>query len=278
MYLYISIQTGGFNDILCTLYNIMPYCIRFKRTILLNGLNTLYKINFGNYFNYNTDFVITDTTKILDICQEDTSVYPPCLQGKLSSIINNEITFPYKGNKIFHYEHIALDLPKHNVSETILVCCRNYGGAFAYKIFKNLTMCSQVKLACIERYNQIPKPYICIQIRNTDHTSNYQELYKVNKDVIHSSHLFIATDDKHSLDFFKEKGLRVFNFTKFPEEGTPLHFSNVDPNDKITDLLCDIYLISMSETILSYSKGSFIHLVQECNRNRKNIQNQFAVV
>jgi hypothetical protein len=240
-------------------------------------MNSIYKTNYADYFKLNSDIIISDTNKIIEICKETDSIYPSCFKDKMLSVFNNEIITTYKGNKIHQYDNISLAPPNKKINETIIVCYINYGGAFGYKIFRQIEFTPDVKSLCKARYDLIVKPYLCIQIRNTDHKCDYVNLYNKNKDIIHSySNIFIATDDKHVLDFFKERGLTIKNFTTFPDTGVQLHYSDVNPRDKMLDLLCDIYLISMSEKLLSSSQGSFIRLVTDCYNRKEAIKAQFG--
>jgi len=47
------IPAGGFNDILSQIYFSIEYCIKFKRILLINTVNTDYHINFSDYFTIN---------------------------------------------------------------------------------------------------------------------------------------------------------------------------------------------------------------------------------
>jgi len=101
--------------------------------------------------------------------------------------------------------------------------------------------------------------------------------FNINKTEIHSyDEIYLAIDDKNVINFFKGKNLAISNFTTFPQDKVKnLHFLNIDPHIKIQDLFCDIYLLAMSEKIISNSKGGFIKLVLECQNHVKDIYEQF---
>ena len=152
------------------------------------------------------------------------------------------------------------------------------GGGNGYTLFKQLTFTSDIiKNACKERYALIKKPYICIQIRNTDYTCDYKSLYDTHKNDIKSfNDIYIATDDKEAIEFFKLEGLSVKNFITFPDNSKTLHMSNnINPHTKLIDLFCDIYLISMADKLLSNSKGGFIRLVKYCREDKINFLQKF---
>lgn len=99
----------------------------------------------------------------------------------------------------------------------------------------------------------------------------------IHKDIIHSCpEIYLATDDKDVITFYKTQGLQIKNFVTFPDTpNKPLHMSKVDANIKFTDMLCDLYLISMSETIMSNSRGMFIRLARQCWNDKHNFCKQF---
>lgn len=161
--------------------------------------------------------------------------------------------------------------------ETIIVhsAC---GGGHGYVLFKELLFSINVKNICKERYNRLTKPYLCIQIRNTDYKCDYISYFEENKSTIYSfKEIYIATDDKKALEFYRNEGLTIQNFTTFPEnaEYGNLHGSNVDAHIKFIDMLCDIYISGMSDKLLSNSNGGFINLIRDINVAKRGLITQF---
>jgi hypothetical protein len=278
MYVYLEPQ-GGFNDIMVTIHYAINYCIKYNRILLINGLRTTYKINFSDYFDFKRHNVICDINKITEICNNNNSVYPACLNNKMLDILNDKCTFIFASGKPgFTYNGVVLDLPSMKREETIIIFAK-CGGGDGYTLFKQLNFHPNLLNTCKERYNLLKKPYLCIQIRNTDYKCNYQELYNAHKTQIHdfNDRLYIATDDKNALDFFKTRKLDFKNFTTFPSTSSyySLHTSDINPRDKFIDMLCEIYIIAMSSQLLSNSNGGFIQLVRSCFNNKNNIFQQF---
>jgi hypothetical protein len=178
----------------------------------------------------------------------------------------------------YTYAGNLIKLPTVACSEKIIVypAC---GGGYGYKIFKELTLAPLVRAACKERHALIPTPYLCIQVRNTDSKSDYKKLYEENKALIHSyKSIYIATDDKHTVEFFKSTGLPIYNWTTYNTEAESysLHYdSSINPHKKIIDLLSDIYIITRSDNLLSNSKGNFITLVRTCIEHKADVMKQF---
>jgi len=277
MYVYFE-PGGGFNDILVNINKILIYCNIHNRILLVNSCNSHYKINFIDYFNFPKNNIIVDIAKIKAIFNNNNyTIYPEALKDKMNDVLNNKKSFKFKSGKGFFYDGVNLHLPMENRPETIIVHS-TCGGGRGYVLFKELLFNINVKNICKERYNKLKKPYLCIQIRNTDYKCDYISYFEENKSTIHSfKEIYIATDEKAVLEFYKNKGLPIKNFTTFPKDDKfrNLHRSNVASHIKFIDLLCDIYIIGMSDKLLSNSSGGFIRLVREINENKEQLIKQF---
>jgi len=273
------IPGGGFNDCLTNLHNAINYCKKYKRILLFDTINSTYKINFIDYFGINEPNMIYDFNQIKSLCNNNNfSVYPNCLNTKLIDILEGKIRFKYEKDRPgFSYNTTILSLPAKIINEDIIIYSR-CGGGNGFEIFKRLSFKNNIKEYCKQKYSLLEKRYLYIHVRNTDIKCNYQELYLKNKNLIHSYNtIYVATDDKEVIEYFKSQNLTIFNFCKFPESGNyqSLHTSNVNPDEKIKSLICDIYIAIMSEKILSTSKGGFINLLRHCYNNKKLIENKF---
>ena len=236
------------------------------------------KINFSDYFNLSNKNVIFDIKKINKICNhKNYTIYPEVLNSKMNDILNGTITFNYSGEEgIFCYNGIKLTLPEDNRKENIIIYNECFTGS-GYKIFKELIFQPNIKEICIKRYNILKKPYLCIQIRNTDYKCDYISYFNTHEQEIRLfKEIYIATDDKKTLDFYREKGLSIQNFTTFStnDKTWNLHQSNIDPYIKFIDLFSDIYIAGMSDKLMSNSCGGFINLLRELNNNKISLKKQ----
>jgi len=300
MYVYLATGIGGFNDILSIVGTALDYCIKYNRTLLLDGTNSLYKLNYKDCFQFRNEKIICDSNIIHEICKTSKSIYPSVLNGKIMPFIKNmntdytinlvngdKIPFAVNNNteykirrhpeNIYSYNDTILNLPSEPRPETVIVCVRHWGG-FGYPLFKQIEFCSEIKELCKLRYAQIEKPYLAIQVRDTDRGKcDYAKLYETNKEMIHSYRaVYIATDNPKVLYFFMTKDLDVVNFATFPDNMMPIHFcKSIDGKTKMVDLAIDIFMVAMSDKLLSVSEGGYIHLIRQCFDNKKNIQQQF---
>jgi hypothetical protein len=269
------VPQGGFNDCLCVISKAITYCKKYCRTLLLHMNGSMYKINFSDFFNVSPSIgcnIIYDFNAIKEcLTSKRYSVYPSCLSNSLNDVLNNKVIFHFQtGTPVFVYNKTLLSLPL-GVNEDIIIysAC---GSGMGYQLFQNLTLKNDVKKHCVQRLAILSdNNYLCIHVRNTDYKCNYQKLYSDNKELVNSfGKIYVATDDKNVLDFFKSKHPNVFNFTQFPPDSKyrSLHTSNIDPIVKMNDMLCDIFIAANSKQILSNSAGGFIRLMRDCFANK----------
>lgn len=275
MYVYLQ-PKGGFNDILCRILYTLTYCIKYKRKLLIDGLSTVYKINLSDYLSFEDNNIICDMDKIKRICKNVKSIHPIELKNEINDIINHKIQFTYGTSSSFKLNDIFLKLPNKNLTEQLIIV--SYcGGGNGYKLFQKIKFKQNIKDICNQRYELLQKPYLSIQVRNTDIKCNYKKIYDDNIDLIKSyDNIYLATDDINVLNYYKELIPNINNFTTYPNDICKnLHCSNIDPNTKFFDLLSDIYIISRSDKLISNSNGGFIELVYSCKNDINNIIKQF---
>jgi len=279
-YIYLQPRASGLNDILCRINNALQYCERYNRIVLLDTKLSCYKINFADYFEFSNNIIID--SNIIKKISKNRSIYPNVLNNKMDDIIEGTIKYERKLPQQPHdwiYENEVLNIPDQNPTEDIIINIESRDNVnTSFPIFKDLIIKPNVKQYCHNNYQKLPKPYLSIHIRNTDYKCDYKKLYNENKELIHQyKSIYIATDDKSSLEIFKEQGLTIYNFTTFPDIiSENLHYSeDISGDIKIKDLMSDLYLMSMSDKLLSNSKGGFINLVKECFNNKDLIKDKF---
>jgi len=275
MYLYL-IPRGGFNDQLNRIEASVEYCKKTKRTLLIDTTKSCYGINFCEYF-YLTDLsipIITDVNIIRSIiANESLSIYPNIFKDR--NIATWNFKFTEKGYVEIN-SNTNMRLPETTCDADIVVHV-NCGNSVYVNIFKHLFFKQNLIDHVKREFSKLPKKYLCIQIRNTDRSCDYKQLYETNKELIHSyDAIYIATDDKQSINFFKTKELNIFNFTEFQiNRKDNLHYSSIPGDTKIKNLITDIYIIAMADKLLSNSVGGFIELVRNIRKDVPMLLDKF---
>ena len=248
------IPGGGINDCFSCILRTISYCNKNKRTLLLDMTNSSYKINFSDYFYIKKldCCIIYNSNEIKNIIlslenNNSLTVYPNNLGFNLIDLFDktknnnfNANNFDPECNSV--YKDIPLSLPINVDENIILHACCGTGDGFSF--FKHLLLCENIKNIIKKKITLLKDNYLCIHVRNTDIKCDYKNLYKNNKDYIHSfDEVYICTDDKIAYEFFKSNILNVLCFTTFPKKQYyNLHLSNILPSKKMEDLLTDIFI------------------------------------
>lgn len=254
MYIY-YIPTHGFNDLMGRIIWFVQVCQTYNVVLLVDGERGQYGVDFSKYFTFPQPYIITDGAAIRALLAK----HPITL------------TIPPKRNPPITYFGRLRGGHK-------MICVRNLRFfPCSYPIFSQLIIQEGVKQECRRRRALLGPTYLGIQVRNTDYTCDYKALYEEHKATIHACpEVYLATDCQEALEFFKSKGVAVKNFITFQKGDRPLHMSSVPNAVKFMDMLCDIYLIGMAESVLSVSRGGFIQLMLQCNQNKNLLARQFG--
>jgi len=213
------------------------------------------------------------------ICENKAlTVYPEILATRLQDVIKGHCKFIFIEDAYRYKDHV-FKLPTEPQPHTVLIHS-NCGGGNGYTLFKELQFTPLVKDLCNKRYKLLDKPYLCIQIRDTDYKCNYIDLYTTNKHTFQSyKSIYVATDNPKALEFFAKNGVPVHNFTTFSSspDARNLHKSSVSGHTKLTDMLADLYLCVMADKLLSNSTGGYINLIRACRTHKATTAQQFEL-
>jgi hypothetical protein len=252
-----------------------------NRILLVDGLKSKYVINFSEYFNFNTDEIVFDSDKINKICRENNnSIYPEILNNKLYECksFDNLLTI-FKKNNINCLINLQV-IFERNEKIIIFMNCHNFtNNPEPYLFFKNLIFTNKIKKDFFEKYNLLKKPYLAIQIRNTDYKCDYIKLINENEEIINKyNEIFVATDDLEVLNYLKSKNINFKNFTTFPDKPYfNLHYSSINSDTKIKDTFSDVFLLAMSDKILSNSRGNYIKMARNCFTYKNDLIKQLEI-
>ena len=279
-YVYFILRPCGFNDQLSSIRLALDYCNKTGRSLIINKSLPLFCHDLTRYFNLPINKVIYDPIELKNIIYDnDFTIYLDIQKEDVIDMVSKKYKFGFE-RPFYTYKSKILRFPMCDVSENLIIFGGSTGGG-GYPLFKDLIFKPEIKKIINDRYNKLIKPYIAIQIRNTDYKSDYEVLYENNKDEINSAiEIYIATDDKNALAFFIDKGLPVKNFTTYPSKDKykSLHTSDIDPHTKFIDMLSDIYICGMSDKLISSSVGGFIRLIRACNKNKPDLAKQFEII
>lgn len=224
MYVYLE-PMGGFNDMSGAIYWAINYCNSTKRILLLNTMSSHYKFNFSDFFYFKNLNIICDFNEIKKIFEnKNLTIYPNELSSSINNIINNNEYANYfdwtKNGWIHKDTKILMNGPTtFPCNKDVIIIIKNQGGPYGVEMFKHLYFKPNIIDYCVNIQSKLQRPYLGIHIRNTDLKSDYHKLYND-----HNQHfnkfkcIYIATDDKNVITYFKSKNPNIFNFITFPDK------------------------------------------------------------
>ena len=138
---YIYFQTdSGFNDMLTCLNNVLNYCKKYNRKILLDTLHSSFRVNLSEYFDILDPYIIYNIDTIRTICEHESSILPDVGADTLNQYLNGD------RSSTVHIKNMAFanrrklltcdTLPKHEVPQKILLLLDIVGGGPGYPMFK----------------------------------------------------------------------------------------------------------------------------------------------
>lgn len=257
----------GLCDIFSNIYRAYKYSVKFNRTLLIDFKNTTYKCNLGNFCYFKDNRIITNSDKINYITRKvkdklNVEIYPHRLYTLNKDWSNKIILMKLTGfaNKPGKFGGIERPFSQYPF--------------LVWKfIFENLVITETLKTYINSKLNLIQQPYTAIQIRNTDRTCNYTDLFIKNSNYFDSI-IYLATDNKNTIIELKEKypQFKFINFCTFPENSQPMHFSNIDGDFKMRDLLTDLFIVAKSNKFYTNGAGRYSHLCDYFFKNNNFIK------
>ena len=264
----LCIPNGGFNDQLSQMELCYIYCKKFNRTLLIETKNSVYNKSFHEYFSFHNP-------EIKIICNSD----------EIKLITKNRKLRINKENNSYGRSFLTFssfsgydqDFSKERDFKEDILVHQGCGKGYPRTLLKLLRFDEKILSEFKERYEKMVKPYLSLYIRNTDRQSDFKKLYQENKDLIDGyQNIYVATDNKDVLNYFKKEGIKFQNFTTFGKSTAPLHSdSNLDNNTKIIDMICDMLLVGLSEKMLTNSGGGFTRLCTHLYENKYLINEKF---
>jgi hypothetical protein len=246
---------GGLNDSLNRIYHCLEYCKKYNRTLLVDmKYNNGYSVNLSDYLEFTDPDIICDSDIIKKIIKQNNfTIFP----NEISDLYNYKLDYNtnYSFNWLFAFEDkfISTEINLNiDYEEDIIVYNNCGGGNQSIEILKILKLSQKLVDEFYFRYNQIPKPYTSIHIRNTDYKLDYDSFFESNKSNIINNNIFLATDSKIVLDYFKNKNINYYNFTELPDNNQPIHsrFTQNNKSRVFIDTICDLLILALADKFI----------------------------
>ncbi len=247
---------GGLNDILVQIEKCCQYGERFGRKVVVDTEyehSYTFRERFSTYFESKSENIVLDATEYLQSF-ESLSVYPQCLQGKLSEYRAHWQNI--NGYFVFAESETAtptqFDL-NTAFEEDLLVHHQGGGGHQSSLLGHRLKLTQSMFDELAHRLDLIGGEFDAAHVRHTDMQSNYSEAIDKLRN-LNFTKLFIATDNKVILEIFRSAfpDKNIISFSHLPEiVGQPIHFGHagVPINIANKEAILDLFTLAFAKTL-----------------------------
>jgi hypothetical protein len=270
----ICIPQGGIIDMCNVIYRCHEYAIKYNRILLIDTTTGWFNDDINDYIQFHSPYIYTGHPNTLCHKIKDLSVYPlglnimdmPLPEKRKNT---NALGYSYYMNE----KNLSYSLDKE-FNERIMVYSMYRVGSFYFNDLLHFSSLSDiVKKAYESARSRLPSYYVGVHIRNTDYSSNVPDFINKHEALFAGKSLFVATDNRKSLDLFKEKyGSNVFSFTDITDNGgKPLHEGSIRNKEESRkyniDTFVDIMLLaSANEYYYSCHESGFSLAIAELRK------------
>ena len=265
MYL-VCYPQGGWNDMMCRIWYCYQYSLLSNRTLIIDTTKNWFKDDIFLYLSFAfTNLYKGDISSFITQLYETETVFPPELKG----MKNHEFpTIIWK--KPGHMETesgILLSTRFDRLYEEKVVVYADCGSLLHINPILCFTKFSPTVIQLVKnRFDQLPKGYISVHIRNTDYQSPVDDFIKEYHDLFCNHPIFIASDHSDTIHRFQHD-YGAYSFSSIPSlhKGINIHESTESQSlrtslEKIRsfnlDILSDFILLSCGSQYYFSSENS----------------------
>lgn len=218
---------GGLNDTFCQIERCWRYSRRHERLLMIDTRRSCLHGPFSNYFMLprpDPRIVFLGQTADLELL-DDIACRPAALQGRISqhptgySAAFRNLIDRVSGERLSF--DFRLDHP-----ESLLLHEQCGGGKEGGPLLARLRLVPEIRDLACKRLARLPPDYVGIHVRNTDHSTDYEALYRQVLPRIEGRTVLICSDDALAISRARQVFDRatVITAIDLPDTGNrPLH-------------------------------------------------------
>ena len=245
------------------IYRCHEYAKTNDRILIIDTKTGWFNDDINEYISFNSPYIYKGDPTIVYNTIKNLSIYPSGLDITAMELPEkrkniNELGFSYYLNE----HNLSYDLNKPFQERIMVYSMYKVGQRHFNDMLRFCSLSYIVKQAYWSARSKMPAYYVGVHVRNTDYVSDVPDFIKTHEKQFSEKAIFVATDNKSSLELFKEKyGANVFSFTDITENGgKPLHegnYRNKEESRKYNiDTFVDILLLATSNEYYYSSKES----------------------
>lgn len=260
---------SGINDMLCQIGLCVRYCLKFDRILVIDTANTVvFSEPFDHYFTLHHPRLKheSDAKAFLEMAEaRQLTLFPPTAKLRHGGGWSSE------GIQIDRrWDVLQFDLEK-DYEEDVLVHHKSGGGRPFPEFLRSLRFSADFAQSAAARWQSLRKPYLGVQIRNTDYKSDPAVVAPILEK--HRGPVYLATDSAEAQRQILAMGHKEIWTSPIPDfGGAPIHRAQVSREEKSRlnrMALEDLVMLALSEMVyVSHKNSGYAYLAQHLNRNQ----------
>jgi hypothetical protein len=260
---------SGINDMLCQIGVCIRYCLRFDRILVIDTANTVvFSEPFARYFTLHHPRLKleADPDAFLEMAESrQLTLFP-----STAKLRHGGGWSPSGIQHIRYWDVVQFDLEKNHEAD-VLVHHKSGGGRPFPELLCSLRLSADFAQSVAARWQSMRKPYVGIQIRNTDHKSDPAAVFPIVTKL--RTPIYLATDSAEAQRQILSLGHKEMTTNPIPDfGGAPLHRQSVSREEKsrINRMaLEDLVMLALAEMVyVSHRNSGYSYLAQHLNRKQ----------
>ena len=260
----ICFPRGGLIYMIHRIIEAHKYAVKYDRILIVDTRKNWFKDSLYEYF-----FIHSHNVYVGDIDFLYSSLQPLTMYPNYISLKNMNVCLATENSGSLRNYNINL---KTSYNERVLIYSHYGGGSSIKEFFSICSLTPLVFSAYKSAREKLPASYLSVHIRNTDYKSDIATFLKKHTELLTGKPVFLATDDKKTIDLFKKK-FNVYSFSDIPYNNEKsLHEDYIRTGSEIRkyniDTIVDLLLLaSGSELYYSYAESAFTQAAIELHED-----------
>lgn len=269
---------SGINDMLCQIGLCVRYCLKFDRILVIDTANTVvFSEPFVRYFTLHHSRLKheSDPKAFLEMAEaRQLTLFPPTAKLRHGGGWSQDGIQHNRGWDVLQFD------TEKDYEEDVLVHHKSGGGRPFPEFLRALRFSAGFARSCAERWSSMRKPYLGVQIRNTDYKSDPAAVAPVLTK--YRGPVYLATDSAEAQRQVLAMGHEEVWTSPIPDfGGAPIHREPVSREEKsrINRMAMeDLVMLTLAEMVyVSNPRSGYACLAQHLNRKQHVVVGWFRI-
>lgn len=263
----VCLPQGGIMDKCNVINKCIEYAKKYNRVLIIDTKQDWFNDDINEYIYIHSPHVYTGAADSIVSKINNLSKVPKNINlNNLDNIVLKK-QGPTSQEIVYYKDNINLTISiDKDYNESVIVYSNCGGGLGFISLLEISTLSPNIIDVYKTRRALLPEKYVGLHVRNTDYKSDIPQFIESHKDVLMNQAIFLASDNKNTIDEFKEMfGENLFTFADIPDNaGKPIHEGykrTKEESQKYNiDTFVDILLLASADSYYFSFKKSWFSL------------------